>query len=357
MKKNIFISLLLTLSALNTITICEAKDTVLFENPQDMQIIVNNRILTKINGKAISVIDIMKKMDLQFYRQFPQYTSSAQARYQFYLANWKHVLSEMIDKELILVDAEESKIEVGAGDVRQEMEEMFGPNIIANLDKAGLTFNEAYKMVSDDIILRRMLYFRVQLKAINQATPQRIRAFYDEVAKDNIRDNEWVFNVVTIRHRDAAKAAETSNLVHQLLAEDKIPLTNLTAKLDELKVLSAKQPTVTISEEFHTNEKELSDVFKKTLVTLTSDTYSVPLMQKSRSDNSTVYRIFYLKTMTPGGIIPFQELEAKIKAKLIDDAINVETDAYFKKQRQHFDVQDSQLQEVLDSDFQPFVLK
>lgn len=336
---------------------CEAKETPLFDNPLDQHILVNNRVLVKVNDKAISVVDLMKKMDLQFYRQFPQYTSSPQARFQYYQAQWKHVLNEMIDKELILVDAEESKIEVSAGDVRQEMEEMFGPNIIANLDKAGLTFNEAYKMVKDDIILRRMLYFRIQLKAIQQTTPQRIRDYYNKITKDYVRDNEWVFSVVTIRHRDAAKAAEASNLVHRLLVEDKVPLTDLTAKLKELNMDSPKHPSVTISEEFHTNEKELSDVFKKILVTLTPDSYSLPLPQKSRSDNNSISRIFYLKAMNPGGPIPYHELEPRIKAKLIDDSITAETEAYFKKQRQHFDIQEAHLKDVLNSDFQPFILQ
>ncbi|MBA3815063.1 MAG: SurA N-terminal domain-containing protein, partial [Parachlamydiaceae bacterium] len=109
-------------------------DPFLFNTEQELQIVVNNRILAKVNGKAISVMDLMKKMDLLFYRQFPQYISSAQARYQFYQANWKHLLEEIIDKELILADAQDAKIPISAGDVRQEMEVLFGPNIISNLD-------------------------------------------------------------------------------------------------------------------------------------------------------------------------------------------------------------------------------
>ena len=61
--------------------------------------------------------------------------------------NWKYVLQELIDKELILGDAEEKKVAITAGDVRQEMENMFGPNIIANLDKIGLSMDEALKIV------------------------------------------------------------------------------------------------------------------------------------------------------------------------------------------------------------------
>jgi antitoxin component of RelBE/YafQ-DinJ toxin-antitoxin module len=304
-------------------------------------------------------MDLMKKMDMLFYKQFPQYTSSSQARYQFYLANWKYILSELIDKELIVADAEESKLVVSAGDVRQEMEGMFGPNIIENLDKVGLTFDEAYQMVLADITIRRMMYFRVQSKAISQATPQKINEYYNKIAKNTIRDNEWVYRVVSIRHRDPTKAAETANNVLGLLKDDNISFADLPEKLKEgvPESARARQPSLTVSEEFHTNEKELSDSFKQTLVTLTPDSYSMPIAQKSRADNSTVVRIFYLKEMKTGGVIPFKELEGKIKELLVEEAMEKETKAYLSKIRAHFDTQEGQIQELINSEYQPFVLK
>lgn len=334
-------------------------DSLLLGSAKEPQIMVNNRILAKANGKPISVIDLMKKMDMLFYRQFPQFTSSTAARYQFYLANWKPVLSEMIDKELIVADAEESKLEVSAGDIRQEMELLFGPNIIENLDKIGLTFDEAYEMVLADITIRRMMYFRVQAKAIAQATPLKIREYYDQVAKDTIRDNEWVFRVITIRHRDPTKAADMAHRVQSLLKDEKVAFHDIQAKLAENVSASdgKRQPSVNISEEYHTKEKELSDAYRTTLAALTPDSYSVPASQKSRADNSTVVRIFYLKEVIPGGPIPFKELEGKIKEKLVSEAADQESKAYLKRLRDHFHTQEEFLQEFISSDFQPFMLK
>lgn len=354
MKKNILISALLAI----TCFAAEARaESPLLGSSYEPHIIVNNRILAKVNGKAISVIDVMKKMDVLFYRQFPQYSTSPQARYQFYQANWKSTLSENIDKELVLGDAEESKLVISAGDIRQEMETLFGPNIIENLDKIGLTFNEAYQMILEDITLRRMIYFRVQSKAISQVTPQKVRDYYDKFAKDNLRDNEWVYNVITIRHKNSTKGAEAANLAHHLLIEDKIAIPDLKAKFEEVSNSSIKKTSVSVSEEYHTKEKELSENYKITLLALTPNSYSLPIAQKSRSDNSTVFRIFYLKNMVSGGVIPYNEIDEKIKQKLLDEAINKETELYFIKLRQHFDVQDSQLDEIFASDFQPFVLK
>jgi len=351
MNKKFIFSLLLTLAIMPP---CVAKEASFFGNAQEPQIFVNNRILAKINGKPITVVDLMKKMDLLFYKQFPQYTSSAQARYQFYQVNWNQVLREMIDKELVLADALESKLVISAGDVRQEMETLFGPNIIDNLDKIGLTFDEASKMILADITIRRMVYFRVQLKAINQVTPQKIRSHYDEIAPQHVKDNEWIYNVVNIRHRNPTKTGQTAKLAYQLLIDENVPLNHLLEKLNETGAII---PTVTVSEEFHTYEKELSDVFKKTLTNMTPGTYSEPLVQRKRHDNLTVYRIFYLKEMIPGGVVPFHELEGQIKDTLMEEAIEKETTAYLARLRRHFNVQEKALQELLATDFQPFILR
>src|SRR5665647_380424 len=109
MKKILF-PLFLTLLASTAI---EAKqDSFLFGHEDNVHILVNNRVLAKVNGKAISVIDVMKKMDVLFFRQFPQYTSSVPARFQYYQANWKNVVKDIVDKELILADAAENTLPV-----------------------------------------------------------------------------------------------------------------------------------------------------------------------------------------------------------------------------------------------------
>ena len=127
------------LAALLCSHLAHGADMYVMGQSRERHVNVNNRILAVVNGKPLSVYDVMKKMDVHFYRQFPEYASSAEARHQFYQAQWKNMLRDLVDKELILADAESAKVEVSAGDVRQEMENMFGPNIIANLDKLGMT--------------------------------------------------------------------------------------------------------------------------------------------------------------------------------------------------------------------------
>ena len=326
-------------------------DPLLMMPEPPAHILVNNRILAKVNGKAISVIDVMKKMDILFYREFPQYTNSSQARFQFYQANWKHLMQELVDKELMMADAEENKLPVSSGDVRQEMERLFGPNIIGNLDKIGMSFDEALKIVQGDITIHRMLFIRVNSKALRKVTPQDVSTYYEQNAASNIRPDEWIYQVVSIRNKDASAGAEAANLAHDMLANDLMALNDLPKKIEDHPTLG-KNSKVTISEEHHHTDKEISPAYKEILAQMESNTYSKPIAQKSRSDNSTVFRLFFLKEKIAGGIPPFSEVEARIKDKLLEKAIVEESKTYIKKLRKHFDVQES-----VPENFQPFSLK
>lgn len=321
---------------------------------QSNRLVVNNRILAKVNGKAISVIDVMKKMDILFYREFPQYVSSEQARFQFYEANWEHLLNELIDKELILADAAESQLPMTSGDVRQEMEAMFGPNIIGNLDKIGMNFDEAWKIIEGDLILQRMLYVRVNSKALRSVTPLAVWNLYKEYAPNNMRMNEWVYQVITIRDKDQEAGAATANIAYQYLNENSIALAELTDKIKEHSTVG-KTSKITISEEYRHSEKELSpankEVLEKLLESKSKGKYSLPTAQKSRSDNSMAFRIFFLKEMIPGGAPSYQEVANQLRDQLLQKAVVAESEAYIQKLRRHFDVH-----QMVPEKFKPFSL-
>ncbi|MBA2727409.1 MAG: peptidyl-prolyl cis-trans isomerase [Parachlamydiaceae bacterium] len=314
---------------------------------KNTSVMVNNRILANVNGKSISVVDLMKKMDILFYREFPEYASIPQARYQFYIANWKSVLKEMIDKELIVADSEEAKLPMSSGDVRQEMERIFGPNIIGNLDTIGMSFDEATAIVQGDLIIQRMLYVRVNSKALRNVTPLDVRNYYEEYIKDNKQPASWTYRVVTVRSKDTSLGAETANSIYHLLVTKSLPLSDLEAKIKTEAFSQDSQ--ISISEEFHHGEKEISPAYKETLLLLNSGTYSKPVAQQSRADKSTVFRLFFLKEYKPESAPPYGEIEAKLKNTLLEKQIVTESTAYLKRLRRHFDVQ-----EMIPEDFQPF---
>lgn len=327
----------------------DAQVSLLGSQAQPEHIVINNRVLAKVNGKPISVIDLMKKMDLLFYKEFPQYTSIPEARYQFYLANWNSMLKELIHKELILADAEENKVPVGTGEVRQEMEHLFGPNIIGNLDKIGMTFDEAWKIIEGDILLHRMLFIRVNSKATREVTPKVVFANYDDYAKENIVLDKWTYRVISVRDKDPTVGAAAANVAYQLLTIDEVPLSELAEKLKDHSTTS--KSSINISELFVHSGKELSESHREILEKMKPKTYSMPIAQKSK-DKSLVFRFFYLEDMSPGGAPPFKDAESKIKEKLLSKEMNEKGEAYVKKLYTHFDVQ-----EMYPEGFEPFSFK
>lgn len=357
MKNKILSCLLIILSGSSSLL--AFKNDALFPTntkKEEPKIFINNRILARVNGKPISTYDLMKKMDLAFYRQYPQYTSSIEARSQYYDMSWKYVLEDIIDKELILADAKESKVEVSSGDIRQEIEASFGPNIIANLDKAGITYDEASKIMLEEIIIRRMIGGRVHAKALRLITPIKVKAAYEEFIADpeNARLTQWSYRIVTIKERNLQKAEETANAAYQLLM-DGVALDQLTDKLKERKILGRKGK-VTVSDIVKHNEKEISKEYRDMLANLDTGMYSQPFAHKSRSNNITVYRILFIDEKIPGGLPSFREKEANLKEKLLDKAVDQETDAYLQKLRQHYHVRQNDLEAFLPADYKPFNL-
>lgn len=331
-----------------------AKSSPLLSQAKSGHIFINNRILAKVNGKPISVIDVMKKMDMLFYRQYPQYAAFPEARFQFYQINWKFVLKELVEKELILGDAEENKITVSNGDIRQEMETLFGPNIISNLDKAGLTYEEAWNMVKEELTIRKTIVVRVNAKAVRSVTPSDIRAAYEEFAKENTLPEAWRYQVVSIRGNDSAKGAEAANRAYEALTSG-VSLDALPAELKATALLDDSM-TLNVSEEYLHNEKEISEANKNILSSLETNCYSAPIVQQSKAKNGTVFRIFCLKEHVAGGAPPFSEVVSKLKGKLTEKAIETESEKYIAKLRQHFDAVDGEHSSLYPEGFQPFAL-
>lgn len=183
---------------------------------------VNNRVLAVVNGKVISVVDLMKKMDMLLYQYYPQYLDVPEARFQFYTAQWKELLSELIDKELVLADAEEKHFEVSSGDVREELEEIFGPEVMINLDTTGLSMEEAWTLIKAEITMRRMMSFQVSQRVAPQITPALIKRAYQERVHELADQTEMQWLSITFKSSDTKKAVEVADAAYKLITTEKI---------------------------------------------------------------------------------------------------------------------------------------
>ena len=220
----------------------------------DQKIAVQNSILAQVNGKTISMMDVKKKMDMVFHQNYPQLASSNQARFQFYEVSWRHVLMELIDNELIIADATDKEIKLTDGEIREVVEERFGPNVMQTLDKIGITYDETWKMVKNELLAQRMSWFFITSKAMNTVTPQDIRQAYRHYVDKNPSYSEWKYRVISIRaDKPDDKLADE---IYTFLADKKNP-ENLK---ESLKKWEAPGVSIAVSSEFEGKTQDRKSV-------------------------------------------------------------------------------------------------
>ncbi len=315
----------------------------------DQKIGVQNSIITKVNGKTISMMDVKKKMDLVFYQHYPQLSESAQARFQFYEASWRQVLRDMIDQELIISDATDKEIKLSDGDVRESLEERFGPNVMQTLDRIGLTYDEAWKMVRNELIVQRMNWWFVQSKAVSNVTPNQIRQAYKAYLKENPPYTEWKYRVITIQPK-----SEDSGLpekVYEALVESGKTLADIETILARFQNGDA---TISFSNEFVAKSQDLSEAHQKSLEGLMVHSFSKPAVQKSKQKQQSVCRIFYLMDRQDNPAPSFETMAAQLKNGLIQQAVVDSSDAYLGKLRKFYGYENNQ---AIPDDLHPFSLQ
>lgn len=314
------------------------------------EIIMNNRVLAKINGKTFSVMDVKKRMDLFLQEHHPESLSSNLLLYQFYSQNWRQYLQEMLDNELIKMEAEAFKMNISDGDVRQEMEKRFGPNVVSRLDELKLTYDEAKEIVHDDIVVRNMQWYKIWARVLQDVTPETIKAGYETyLAKLDLQD-DFVYKVATLKGRDQTE--ETAIKAYHLLLQEESDFEAL--KVKGFSGFLPSDSSLQVSDPITVSTKQLSSEIVKVLENLERNTFSKPVAQKSKSDGSTVYKMYYLidhKKQTPPS---FEQVSAKIHETLVQRYGDVQRDEYYAKLRKRFLAEDLVVKNLFPQSYQPF---
>lgn len=320
------------------------------------EVIVNNRVLFKMGGKAVTVMDIIKRMDVLLHQRFPQLASSPAGRYQFYLVNWETVLHLCIDDQLILADAEEKKIEVSDGDVREEMEKLLGPDVVLNLDKMEIKFDEAWEMIKTELIVRKMTNMMVRAKAAQEVTPKDVRTSYEELAAQNPFKEIWRYQVFSVRSDSEEKSQNVASTAKQILEEQKIPFEKLTEHLQEMGALD-ETTQVKLSEVFERTTKDLSLSHKAILQTLATGSSSSSLLQNSKQGEVYLTQLFHLFGFEREKFAPLAEMEHQLQNELIQREVSRCSEEYLDKLYKRFGFKEEFLSQILPEDFVPFSLR
>jgi hypothetical protein len=312
-------------------------------------IVVENRILASVRGETITVIDVLKKMDMVFRQQFSQYRHVPEARCQFYRQNWQNVLNELVDRQLILSFSEEKHFGVTNGDVREEMEEMFGPNMMMNLYEDGLSLNEVFEMVKADILLRRALSFYVHGPVLASITPEVLRAAYSKRVEQIRQKQGWVWRAVTVKSTTGDCPKDAADHVWKLLEQDH----------QSLEILLAGHPEgieVSVSQPFRSEQQEVSPNVRQILEGLAIGSFSEPQATTSRSDNHQSWRCYTVDDRIEPTIPLFTELEPALREEIAAPQISKRTVEFFDDLKKQYHVKHLLSSEQLTT-FEPFVLK
>ncbi len=324
-----------------------------FEQTEPEELIIHNRILAKVNTKTISVIDVMKKMDLFLQKNYPQFIASKGARFQFYSHQWRDYLAQIIDQELMLADAERLEVKVTDAEVREEILQRFGPSLVVTLDAMGLAYDEMRQMIRDEMVVQRMIWFRVNSKALNHVNSEDVKLAYREFCEKNPALEEWKYEVLSIRSPNQKASEVLATKAFDLLSSHG----EFKTLPEQLQSTPDDQVTVQVSVELEADEKSISETHRSVLATLSENSYSAPIPQLSRIDNTTVYRIFHLKKHSKRQIPAFAKMADQLKEELLQDAANKEHEQYIIRLRERLGYDEKHMLETVPEDFQPFSVK
>jgi len=353
MKKQLtfFLSILLT-TLLGSTCIAQSPPSFL-NNSQHPKIGVKNTILAKVNGKTISVIDVMKKMDIIFHKNFPDLVDSEQTRYQFYISSWKHVLNEIVNSQLILADAESKEVKVEDAEIRKEVDKKFGPNVMLNIDSIGITYEEAWQMAKEDILVQKMNWFRVNAKAYQSVTPEELRKEYVSYLKENPPKKEWEYETISIRSDSKELSERVANDVAKFINRNP-EISRIKEHVNELNKADSSCK-ISVSKEYKAKEEELSQNYQNVLKSLKKNTFSEPMLQDSRNKKSYCYKLFHLKNYVEENPVAFESLYNKLEERILQKAVTNQSKKYIDKLREFYCYDQQKIE--LPKDFTPFVLE
>jgi hypothetical protein len=305
-------------------------------------IVFDNRVLATVRDQIITVYDVVKKLDMLFYQNYPEHKNNLEARFDFYRAHWRKMVEDLVDRQLVLSWAEEKQFQVSNGDIRQELEEVFGPEVMMNLYETGFTLHEVQEMIRADILLRRIIYFYVRLPVSATITPKRVKeAYYNKVKE--MQDAELIcWKSVTVKTKDGNRAIVDT--VRALFQNEHLSLEDVQKKVPE-------GVEVSVSPLFRSEKREISPSILSILEKLSCGAYSEPFSGKG--DN---WRFYCVESREKKEVPSFAEVEEAVRDELAYPEIEKKTKLFFDDLRRQYHVKQLFSSEQLLA-FDPFTIR
>ena len=321
-----------------------------FLHAETQELVVNNRILTTVNGRTLSVLDVVKQMDVFLSQYYPQYLDSQPAKMQFYTMQWKSTLQRMVDHELMMADAESREVKASDAEVREEIQNRYGPNVMGSLDKLGITYDEAKKMVHQDLVVQKIQWLRVTSKVLSKVTTQVVKKAFDDYLVNNPPKEMWTYQFLTLRYDNVDTAMGLAQQIEEL-QNTSGSILSVAADLFKQKLPENEWTHLSISSELSSEDKELSQAHRDVLTQMTAGLWSKPILQQSR-DGSQVVRIFHLKSHTKQETPQFETMATGLKQDILNQYADKEMEVYLARLHQRFGFNPNSLD--IPAQFEPF---
>jgi hypothetical protein len=291
----------------------------------------SNQILCRIQGQTLSQLDLEKKMSFFFAENFPHLIDNDEARREFYITQWRPVLKEMLDQKLMLADAKDRGISVSSGEVNEELQRRFGPNVPQTLDKLDMRYEDATRWTEDSLLGQRMFWWFVQSKAISEVTPKEIRSAYRSFLKEHPAYTLLTYQVISFEGDDAEKHAHAflDKAQSRVMCPEK-----MLAKWGDELALKAH-----ISKPYETRSLDLSSNLHGLLLALDPGEYSPLFHTDARKDKTASpprTKLLYLIQKQEHPSPSFEETATSLKEALVQKEVARLANIYFTSLREKY---------------------
>ena len=318
------------------------------ESPAKQAIVIENRVLATVRDQVITVQDVVKKLDMLFYQNFPEHRASTEARFEFYKATWRKMLEDLVNRQLVLSWAEERQFTVTNGDIRQELEDIFGPNVMMNLYESGFSLHEVQEMIRADILMRRLLYFQVRLPVLAAISPSRVRALYETKVQQHCCEEILHWRTVTLKAKDGDCPKRIADSVFSMLDKEHLSIPEVAKKVPDTI-------EVTASEQFCSEKKEVAPNIYDLLSKLQQGSYSEPISFVSKQNAQKGWRFYIVNSKEQVPISPLADTEGELRFELAQPEIEVKTKELFDELHKEYQVKQLISSQELSS-LEPFYL-
>lgn len=322
---------------------------VIYPMEREEHIQADRRMLVRVRNSVITFADVTKKMDLIFYQQFPQLRGMTKERLKFYEANWRHVLQDLIERRLVMIFAEENHMEVQRGDVREELESIFGPNVLLSLYDAHVPLDDAYEIVRQDIMIRRVFSFYVRAGVLASITPQKIRERYQEEYENRPQFEKISWQILSLK--------APSNMDGKALIEKIVCSFNEGhSTFESEKKVVPENCELTLSPLFVTESDRIAEGLKPILDTAEMSKWTAPTQAKGAKGDIVKWNSYLVRERAPGEKIPLSAVEDVIREELVAPILEEKKKAFIDDLVKKYDVFFAMSDKDMES-FHPFSLQ